>query len=309
MILRSCAALSIAAAAVASGEVITVYNFDDLIVGGRNLAYSAVPDLRLTIGQPGTFPSSSNDLWGPVSDSVNDQVLDDSLLDPFDAFGILPPSHVGRVFAAEDLENPDNPGAQASATWTFDVSGFAELTVSIDAAAMGNFDNLSCPLPPCLPDRYDFTVSLDNGPEVPLFTSAVLEATIQSYTLQSGVQVAINDPLTLNGVVLNNQFQTISAPVVGLGSTMTITLRGQGDGTEEVFLFDNIVIAGTPASPCDPDVNQDGNADQDDVAYLINVIGGGLNPTGIDPDFNRDGNADQDDVASLINVVAGGECP
>jgi hypothetical protein len=61
--------------------------------------------------------------------------------------------------------------------------------------------------------------------------------------------------------------------------------------------------------PCDPDLNQDGNADQDDVAYLINVIAGGENPTGIDPDFNGDGNVDQDDVAALINVVAGGGCP
>jgi hypothetical protein len=60
---------------------------------------------------------------------------------------------------------------------------------------------------------------------------------------------------------------------------------------------------------CDPDVNQDGNVDQDDVSYLINVVGGGPNPTGIDPDFNRDGNVDQDDIAALINVVAGGPCP
>ncbi|MCE7974033.1 MAG: hypothetical protein DYG92_06865 [Leptolyngbya sp. PLA1] len=64
-----------------------------------------------------------------------------------------------------------------------------------------------------------------------------------------------------------------------------------------------------PAAPCDPDVNQDGNVDQDDVAYLINVVGGGANPTGIDPDINHDGNVDQDDVAALINVVAGGDCP
>jgi hypothetical protein len=64
-----------------------------------------------------------------------------------------------------------------------------------------------------------------------------------------------------------------------------------------------------PSPPCDPDLNQDGNVDQDDVAYLINVVGGGANPTGIDPDFNHDGNADQDDVIALINVIAGGGCP
>ncbi|MCE7975054.1 MAG: hypothetical protein DYG92_12155 [Leptolyngbya sp. PLA1] len=72
-------------------------------------------------------------------------------------------------------------------------------------------------------------------------------------------------------------------------------------------------LAGFPSSvcppPCDPDVNQDGNVDQDDVTYLINVVGGGENPTGIDPDFNQDGNVDQDDVGALINTVGGGGCP
>lgn len=60
---------------------------------------------------------------------------------------------------------------------------------------------------------------------------------------------------------------------------------------------------------CDPDLNQDGNVDQDDLAYLITVIAGGSNPTDIDPDFNRDGNADQDDVDALLDVIAGGSCP
>ncbi len=64
---------------------------------------------------------------------------------------------------------------------------------------------------------------------------------------------------------------------------------------------------GVPA--CDPDVNRDGNVDQDDLLYLVNVTGGGPNPTGIDADFNRDGNVDQDDVAALIEVIAGGPCP
>jgi hypothetical protein len=60
----------------------------------------------------------------------------------------------------------------------------------------------------------------------------------------------------------------------------------------------------------DLDLNQDGNVDQDDVAYLVNVIGGGDNPTGIDPDVTLDGNADQDDVAALVNLIAGGSlCP
>jgi hypothetical protein len=60
---------------------------------------------------------------------------------------------------------------------------------------------------------------------------------------------------------------------------------------------------------CNPDYNDDGNTDQDDVAYLLNVIGGGSNPSGRDPDFNRDGNVDQDDYYALIATIAGGPCP
>jgi hypothetical protein len=60
---------------------------------------------------------------------------------------------------------------------------------------------------------------------------------------------------------------------------------------------------------CDPDINLDGNIDQDDVAALVSIVGGGANPNGINPDFNFDGNVDQDDVEALIAVVAGGPCP
>lgn len=70
-----------------------------------------------------------------------------------------------------------------------------------------------------------------------------------------------------------------------------------------------IAIRTSCVGTCNADVNQDGNADQGDVDYLINVVAGGANPTGIDPDFNHDGNADQADVDALINVVAGGACP
>lgn len=65
---------------------------------------------------------------------------------------------------------------------------------------------------------------------------------------------------------------------------------------------------------CDPDLNWDGNADQDDVAYLFDLIThpSPFDPTnacGADPDYNRDGNYDFDDVRALIGVIAGGGCP
>jgi hypothetical protein len=100
------------------------------------------------------------------------------------------------------------------------------------------------------------------------------------------------------------------SPLGGTGSldslrSMSIT---SPDGTD-IVMGALAITLDQGAPPCDPDVNQDGNVDQDDVVYLINVVGGGGNPTGIDPDFNQDGNIDQDDVTALINVVAGGACP
>jgi hypothetical protein len=103
--------------------------------------------------------------------------------------------------------------------------------------------------------------------------------------------------------------------IIGQNDIASWTLSAVGDAFGSVSSIAGDV--GTPGrySPpcvgpaCDPDVNQDGNVDQDDVAYLINVISGGGNPGGIDPDFNQDGNVDQEDVIALVNVVAGGDCP
>lgn len=89
-------------------------------------------------------------------------------------------------------------------------------------------------------------------------------------------------------------------PVVDSGSP-----RGVADKPQDVVFL----ITGAPLPVCEPDLNLDGNVDQDDISYLVNVIAGGPNFSGADPDFNRDGNVDQDDVAVLIGVIAGGPCP
>ncbi|MBI1191254.1 MAG: hypothetical protein GC200_11310 [Tepidisphaera sp.] len=103
---------------------------------------------------------------------------------------------------------------------------------------------------------------------------------------------------------------------LGLTPTSQVRLRfnaadiGGGSIVEaaidDLKITDRLCVAGPT---CDPDVNQDGVADQGDVDYLINVVAGGANPTGINADFNGDGVADQGDVDALVNVVAGGPCP
>jgi len=89
----------------------------------------------------------------------------------------------------------------------------------------------------------------------------------------------------------------------------SIQLRTIRLDTGAISPNDLAVWPGPTGLACDPDVNHDGNADQDDVRYLVGVLAGGENPTGIDPDFNRDGNADQDDLNTLVHVVGGGPCP
>ena len=109
------------------------------------------------------------------------------------------------------------------------------------------------------------------------------------------------------------RIRTINGFVPNFGSSFDIITYGSRTGTftdidaigwTVQYLADRVRIVAV----CEPDVNQDGNADQGDIDYLINIIAGGSNPTGIDPDFNRDGNSDQGDIDSLVNAIAGGAC-
>jgi hypothetical protein len=138
-----------------------------------------------------------------------------------------------------------------------------------------------------------------------LFTSSLPQGIV--YIAVSGYNL---DPIDEGGQLLwiNTPFGTERAPDGPGAANPVAAWSGVGGGGSYIV---NLTGACTVVTgpPCDPDVNQDGNVDQDDVAYLINVVGGGPNPTGIDPDFNQDGNVDQDDIAALINVVAGAPCP
>ncbi|CAG1007040.1 hypothetical protein PHYC_03385 [Phycisphaerales bacterium] len=294
----------------AGADVITIFNFDTSVVGGRNLSYLPTPDNSLSPPGPGSFPGSSNDLWGAVIESINDDVLDDSMNDPFDLFGILIEDFDGMAFAAEDLDNPNNPSATASATWTFDISGYADVRVMIRAAAMGNFETIDCSLPPCLPDQYVFSAAIDGGTPVVVFEATADEAITQTYTLQSGVQVVLDDPLRMNGVVLSNAFQDFTSGALGSGTTLALTLTGQGDSSEEVFIFDDIVLTGTPLPACDPDVNCDGSINGFDIEAMEQAVNGDVsNFCQADADFNRDGAVNGFDVEAVEQSVNGAPCP
>ena len=119
------------------------------------------------------------------------------------------------------------------------------------------------------------------------------------------------DPITSSGgfIWANTPFRAVRTPD-GTDPASAITgWTGAGFGTAAITI--NMTGACYPSNgpACNPDYNDDGNADQDDISYLVNVVAGGANPLNKDPDFNRDGNADQDDIALLVGVIAGSPCP
>ncbi len=125
--------------------------------------------------------------------------------------------------------------------------------------------------------------------------------------------ISFESALAVNGTTPGDVFNQITvqgtAPAgTAVARIVALHIQGPGNGGGAVW-FDDVTFGQASAPVCDPDVNQDGNADQGDVDYIINVIAGGDNPTNIDPDFNQDGNSDQGDIDALVNVIAGGACP
>ncbi|MBI1191271.1 MAG: hypothetical protein GC200_11395 [Tepidisphaera sp.] len=120
----------------------------------------------------------------------------------------------------------------------------------------------------------------------------------------SDIDTSVNPSAATATLVLNDVQETDAAMY------HCVVTNACGIATSEPATL-SVRAAGDPACApaCDPDVNQDGVADQGDVDYLINVIAGGENPNNANADFNNDGVADQGDVDALINVIAGGACP
>jgi hypothetical protein len=237
-----------------------------------------------------------------VSSTIPFALLDDSFSAfPNDESGIVDGSSDSPGFKSDawfgvvDVENPDNPSGQATATWTFDIGGASGLEISVDMAAMGDF-NLS--------DTYQWTYSIDGGSTQPLFTSSVDEAGAYTYTLADGDMFTLDDPLRMTDtqnqtVQLTNQFQTLSSLLVGTGDVLTLELLAATNGTgsstpnDQAYVFDNIIIEGLTGANADFD--QDGDVDGSDL--LTWQRGFGVGATFVDGDANGDGTVDDLDLA------------
>jgi len=172
-----------------------------------------------------------------VSSSIPYSVLDDSAGSySGDSLGIIKTGNTDIFFGATDTDNPDNSG-QVSATWEFAVSGASSLFLSIDMGAMGDFEGS---------DTFEWTYSIDGGPTLTAFSGVADESGSNFYTLEGGGVFPLNDPMTVQGIVLTNDLATFSQSLAGIGSTLTVTLTLETNGGTEAFAFQNLVITDSP---------------------------------------------------------------
>ena len=172
-----------------------------------------------------------------VSPSIPFGVLDDSLVTfPPDSQGVIAENNRNQFFGVVDTLNVDNPSGNATASWSFDVSGYRDLRFSINAGAMGDFEST---------DGFSWEYSIDGGPVTPFLSSSVDESVSQVYNLAGGGSFTLDDPMVVDGTVLTNQLQTFSSGLVGSGSVLEIRLNANTNGGNEAFAFQDLVIEGT----------------------------------------------------------------
>ncbi|NEQ96850.1 MAG: hypothetical protein F6K30_09020 [Cyanothece sp. SIO2G6] len=188
----------------------------------------------------GLWPQPAGVPFALADDSV--EGISGSVFAP-DSQGIIDSSTLPTdlFFGSVDLVNGANPGGSATATWEFDVSGFEKLSLSIDMAAMGDFEASG--------DSYVWSYSIDGGAFQDIFVSSVDEAGAQIYTMENGLVVTLDDPLLFNNTILDDEFQTLTETIEGSGSTLTLQLTGTADGGSEAYVAQNIVITGGVGAP------------------------------------------------------------
>ena len=290
---------------------ITRFDFDGNVVGApsRNLSFSQNP-------LPGNFlPSLARgfEVWEiGVSPSIPFTLVDETLIGfPADVLGVVPETYVGAWFGVVDTVDPTNPQNFGIVEFTFDVSGFIDISVCIAMGAMGDWE---VPGANGCNDVHDWTYSFNGVDFFPLFTSSVDEDATFNYTLASGKVVPLPDPLFMNGRLLQNGFNIFSAAAPGTGDTLTLRYYACTDGAQEGYAFDDIVISGVPdtAQPCPCDYNNNGLQEIGDYFTFLTAFFAQLGGPG-SADFDGDGTVTIGDYFAFLGclpaIAASTACP
>ncbi|MGL4512897.1 MAG: hypothetical protein ACRCT8_07375 [Lacipirellulaceae bacterium] len=193
---------------------------------------------------------------GVIVNNPNFGFLDDTPTFAADTVGVIRSTDFDNFFAVNDTVNPNtNDNATLAiftATWTFDVTGVASgLSFKADIAAMEDFEPA---------DSFIISYSFDGTTFSPLISSGILDTSLTStqlmdpaslvatnpdnvYTMEDATLRAYNDPLTMNGTVIKNQFQTLASSIgLATSNSLQIRLTALADGGNEVFLLRNLTI-------------------------------------------------------------------
>ena len=148
----------------------------------------------------GSAADGFNKFQRGVSPTIPFAVTDDSAGSfPPDTLGIIKTGNTDEFFGIADTNNGDTGGRDVVATWVFNVAGAENLSLSIDMGAMGDFEASAT-----TGDFFNWSYSIDGGPAQTVFQSSVDEAASQTYTMEGGADVTLDDPMLVNGVLLNN---------------------------------------------------------------------------------------------------------
>ena len=243
----------------------------------------------------------------PTNGGIPFALVDDTLAGfPTDELGIVDASSdVAPFFGVVDTVNNESSDP-VQATWTFDTTGATNLTLNIDIAAMGDFE---------ADDFFEWSYSLDGNLPVVAFTAVADEATSQNYTMADGDIVQLNDPLTINSTMLNDEFTTFSLSIPGTASSFTLLFSAQTNGTE-AFAFRNIEITGIADNPPPPPANNvvinEFDYDQvgTDAAEFVEIYNAGdtvINLSNYSLQFVNGNGVSVYDTIQLTGTLAGGE--
>lgn len=118
-------------------------------------------------GTPGTFGGSNFDIFGITNRDIGFDFADDTLNGfELDDFGIVGINDASNFVGFADIENGNNTnpgGDNARIDWSYDISGYENIAVAFDWAAVGNFTNN---------DVINVTASIDGGASQTLFSAA-----------------------------------------------------------------------------------------------------------------------------------------
>jgi hypothetical protein len=235
--------------------------------------------------------------------TILDQTFDLFDARPTDSLGIIRSEDFAPFFGVVDTVNMIGNDWN-TAVWTFDTAGAAALRISADMAAMGDFEagNMEAPRQ----DAFVFDYALDGGPYEILFESSVDTEISQDYEMElphpDHPIIALEDPLSINGVTLSNVFQTVSAELSVGGSQLQIRFRAITDGGEVAFAFRNLIVEAIEGGGegLAGDYNGNSRVEQGDLdLVLLNWGSLGPRPSGWTFDL-PDGHIDQAELDGVL---------